>query len=286
MPSGTFENAIEYDALATERPGFPTPPLEFSWSDIAAMGGVLDDNHPQEASFTNQLSEMPNQAYPDSQLPSYNADSSLSVQCQCGQLVQQRLSHRQSSMEELSQFIDQNRKSKDLAQQVLDCKNCCDKHGPPSEVAGNVLLFGAVMMDIVSSYESFIADQKERVLMSPEEIHPTQIYIGSQSSSERLLELQLERQQSWPLFKVLLRTEVEQLVQLCDSFVARQERIHEDGHEGCCASRTCNKALPPPQGGLPANFCPRSVEPKRFFSCFQTSKLIQSLLEKIQNDLE
>ncbi|KAL6903854.1 hypothetical protein GGI43DRAFT_399052, partial [Trichoderma evansii] len=50
-----------------------------------------------------------------------------------------------------------------------------------SKAAGNVIPFGALMMSMISAFQSFIRDQQESSTEHPDEQCPVKIFIGSQS---------------------------------------------------------------------------------------------------------
>ncbi|KAH7224381.1 uncharacterized protein BKA55DRAFT_697218 [Fusarium redolens] len=132
------------------------------------------------------------------------------------------------------------------------------------------------MTDATSSCQSFIRELKQR------SVDDIQIHLASK---DHQIGYQLERQYVWPLARVLLRVETDKLSRICIAFITRQWRVLERGHETCLAGATCKK-VKTTQTSSPADFCPRSIEPASFFSCFHTAKRLQFDIADLQKDLE
>ncbi|KAM0226716.1 hypothetical protein ACHAPO_012133 [Fusarium lateritium] len=186
---------------------------------------------------------------------------------------------------DLSEFVIRQRSSAELAQKILDCDNCGSFDNLPSQVAGNVMLFGAIMMDATSSCQSFIRDLKQRALVSTDEQYDIQIHLATKDPNDHRIEYQTGQKYVWPLAKVLLRVETDKLSRICTAFITRQWRVHEKGHEICLAGATCKKPNAT-ESSSPADFCPRSTEPTSFFSCFRTAKHLRSVISNLEKDLE
>ncbi|KAL5603791.1 hypothetical protein FOVSG1_006541 [Fusarium oxysporum f. sp. vasinfectum] len=288
IPDG-FNDAMTLDSLGAPMT-FPTPPDELSWSEWSALDTMMTVANPLDGSSQDQIlqtreephvSDSINEVDGGSQ-SNRNADSN--TQCQCGELVREHMNNKINT-HDLSEFTMAQRKSMELAQQILNCNGCGCLDNLPSQISGNVLLFGAIMMDTISSYQSFIRDLKQHALPSADEQFNTQIYLASKNPSGQHVEFRLERQYVWPLAKVLLRAEIDKLSRICIAFVTRQWRVHEKGHGTCLAGTTCRKPKTT-QASCPADFCPRSIESTSFFNCFRTAKHLQSTIADIQKDLD
>ncbi|CAG9982672.1 unnamed protein product [Clonostachys byssicola] len=291
VPGGLADDAMTLDALGAPMT-FPTPPDDLSWSEWSALDTIINNAHPFAGSCQDQLLQVHNKPRGDGCIS--NADEALSqvhehthadTQCQCGKFVKDHMNTKKTDIDDLLEFIMAQRKSRDLAQQVLTCTSCGNLDSLPSQVAGNVLLFGAVMMDALLLYQKFTREQRHRALASPDDQCAKKIYLASTGPGCQQLDFQLEQRHAWPLAKALLRIEVDQLNRMCTAFVARQWQVHEKGHEMCSSGAVCKKPKSPTPS-FPADSCPRSIEPTAFFNCFRTAKHLQSLIESVQKDLE
>ncbi|KAJ4129110.1 hypothetical protein NW768_007641 [Fusarium equiseti] len=267
---------------------FPTPPDEFPWPGWSVLETMMSAANPPNGMSQNQLVWTPAEESHiacdvDSSSQSHGS-TDLNTQCQCGELARKHMNYRIDT-QDLWGFLTRQRDSVGLAQKVLDCEDCGSLDNLPSQVAGNVMLFGAIMMDATSSCQSFIRALKQRALASADERCDVQIYLASKEAKDNHIEYQLERQHIWPLAKVLLRVETEKFHRICIAFITRQWRVHEKGHEICLPGGTCKKPKTT-QTTSPADFCPRSTEPTLFFNCFRTAKHLQSVITDLQKDLE
>ncbi|WJG37225.1 uncharacterized protein FOBCDRAFT_254336 [Fusarium oxysporum Fo47] len=229
-----FDSAMTLDTLAVPMT-FPTPPDEFCWSEWSALDAMMS------AAYT------PN-------------DTSQSQRTQTH--VEKSQVVGGTSTHDLSGIITRQRKSAELAQKVLDCNSCGDINNAPSQIAGNVLLFGAVMTEATSSCQSFIRDLEQRALVPDDEQSYTQICLALMDPNDHHIEYKLNRQYVWPLAKVLLRIETDKLSRICIAFITRQWRVHERGHELCRAGTTCKK-IKTTEASYPADFS-ASVQPSIF----------------------
>ncbi|EXA34684.1 hypothetical protein FOVG_14102 [Fusarium oxysporum f. sp. pisi HDV247] len=260
---------------------FPTPPDEFSWSEWSALDAMTSAAYPPNATSQNQHVQT---HVEKSQVVDGVTNPDSNTQCQCGEMVRKHMNNR-TSTHDLSGIVTRQRKSAELAQKVMDCNNCGDINNAPSQIAGNVLLFEAVMTEATSSCQSFIRDLEQRALVPDDEQSYTQICLALMDPNDHHIEYKLDRQYVWPLAKVLLRIETDKLSRICIVFITRQWWVHERGHELCRAGTTCkkNKAT---EASYPADFCPRSIELASFFSCLRTAKHLQSVITSLQKDLE
>lgn len=270
---------------------FPTPPDELAWLDWSALDNIINGSQPLDVPCQTRLLRTHGEPHTIDRANEVDGGSqarqtsSSNAQCQCGELVREHMNNKKTDISDLSEFIIAQRKSEDLAQQVLSCTGCGSLDSPPSQLAGNVLLFGAVMLDAVSSYQTFTRDQKQVASTSLDEGCSTQMYLVPNDPIRQHLEFRVERQHAWPLAKVLLRVEIDRLSRIRVEFVSRQWRAHERGHETCLSGGPCHK-LESTKSSSPADFCPRSIEPTEFFNCFRTAKHLQTLIESVQKDLE
>ncbi|EXL91326.1 hypothetical protein NOF04DRAFT_17965 [Fusarium oxysporum II5] len=275
-----FDSAMTLDTLGAPMT-FPTPPDEFSWSEWSALDAMMSAAYPPNATSQNQHVQAHGEK---SQVVDGVNNPDSNTQCQCGDMVREHMNNR-TSTHDLPRIVARQRKSAELAQKILDCNNCGGINNAPSQIAGNVLLFGAVMTEATSSCQSFIRDLEQRAFVPDDEQSNTQICLALMDPNDHHIEYKLDRQYVWPLAKVLLGIETDKLSRICIAFITRQWRVHERGHEGCQAGATCRK-LKTTQTSCPADFCPRSIEPASFFSCFRTARHLQSLISTLQKDLE
>ncbi|RKL10143.1 hypothetical protein BFJ68_g8759 [Fusarium oxysporum] len=275
-----FDSAMTLDTLAAPMT-FPTPPDEFCWSEWSALDAMMSAAYPPNDTLQSQRTQT---HVEKSQVVGGVNNPDSNTQCQCGEMVREHMNNR-TSTHDLSGIVTRQRKSAELAQKVLDCNSCGDINNAPSQIAGNVLLFGAVMTEATSSCQSFIRDLEQRALVPDDEQSYTQICLALMDPNDHHIEYKLDRQYVWPLAKVLLRIETDKLSRICIAFITRQWRVHERGHELCRAGTTCKK-IKTTEASYPADFCPRSIEPASFFSCLRTAKHLQSVITSLQKDLE
>jgi len=268
---------------------FPTPPDELSWFKWSTLENMMTVANPPDSSSQDQILQTCQEPHVSDSISEVdkglqsNLATDSNPQCQCGELVRKHMNNKIDT-QDLSEFTITQRKSMELAQQILNCNGCGCLDNLPSQISGNVLLFGAIMMDTISSCQSFLRNLKQRALPSADKQLSTQIYLASENPSGHHVEFRLERQYVWPLAQVLFRVEIDKLSRICVPFVTRQWRVHEKGHGTCLAGTTCRKPKTT-QESCPADFCPRSIEPTSFFNCFRTAKYLQSTIADIQKDL-
>lgn len=213
--------------------------------------------------------------------------STPSRACGCARLVQEHLSSRvgrDDTSEEAAQFISSLRESMNLTRQVLACQVCCNVNTQLRDVSGNVLLLGALMMMMTRACVTFIRAQRRRALEFGNDPYPVSTLVGAQGQGAAMLEFSLDRRQFWPVLGGLMAAELDTINSICDAMTSRQESLHEHGHEECRPSSTCrkNQSLAVLD---PAEFCPRSVDSRSFFSCFLMIDHVRSVIREARQEL-
>lgn len=264
------------------------PVTQLASKDHRGIAGMPSVENPE--SFDPAVEESNNQSHQQISEPRPNKasdeirDLGSQPSCQCTSLVQNYLTTRTEDVVETTNSIAEVRQAIELARGVLFCNICGNvKLGPP-KLVGNVLLLGALLLSILSSYNDHISENRERALMTPQDDSAFKVALPHDMEGFGI-EIPLNNVEYWRLLKKSLATDMEEISSLCDSFAARQHAIHDHGHERCERGFPCRRKGMTPDAEHPASICPRLINQKTFFSCFRTIDHIRSAIEEAHSQL-
>lgn len=202
--------------------------------------------------------------------------------CNCMDLVHKQLSAMEDFTNDLHS-IKILRESTDIAEQVLRCKICFDINRKPSEVSGNPLLLGSLLSTIASCYRKVFTYQQRKATESARNASAIPLFLANNNTNNCLpLELSLTGLDYWRLLKTGFHSELDRLSRVCQSFISRQHRLHDHGHEKCREGLPCKVLGAAGHARHPADACPRSTGARASFTCFRMADHIQIEIENAQ----
>jgi hypothetical protein len=83
------------------------------------------------------------------------------------------------------------RKSTHLAEKVLNCAICFDTTWRPSEVSGNALLLGSLLLTIATCYRNKFTRHQQKATESTRNVSPVRLFLGHEIDENSLVELHL-----------------------------------------------------------------------------------------------
>lgn len=266
-----------------------TPGLSISepsgppWFEIMQLGepGRLEHDQMKSPSYPSQRVSQSTNAQLDN---TKSASGQQQTACSCMELVHQQLAAMHNGTDKLHS-IKVMRQSTDVAEQVLCCTVCFNINRRPSDVSGNVLLLGSLLLTIATSYGDTFGHQQQRATEALRDANPVQLFLGQAANESCLVELSLGGLEYWRLLKSSFGSELDRLSSVCHSFTTRQHCIHEKGHEECREGLPCKQVGGSDRVSHPANACPRSIGSKASFTCFRTADQIRAEIDRMQRIL-
>jgi hypothetical protein len=197
--------------------------------------------------------------------------------CQCTSSVQQYFKTSAGQETEGGGSLAIARQAIDLARSILFCDACGNITLGPTKLAGNVLLLGAVFLDALEFYGSFVAETShQRPTLEQQQVDVVD-WCTSQDTGVCTLDSRTLTGD--------MKSDMEVFTSLCDSFAARQHKIHDIGHEACRANIPCQKPAASPVTENPANICPKCINQEKFFSCLRTVSQIRTTIDALQMEI-
>lgn len=204
--------------------------------------------------------------------------------CDCFQAISRYFTSASDASSGLGLFTTL-REAITLADRVLTCRVCFNVHRGEASVSKNIVLLGALMSDIAMSYGHLTHRLFEETFKPNHDKATVDILLGQPESPEFSIAMSINAEIYWTLIKNALVEDLARLSDLCTAFESRQLKAHDLGHDKCVAGLPCTSR----QAGVPSaisNYvktCPRSVDPKKTFSCFRTVYQVSSAIREAQS---
>ena len=268
----------------------PSPPIPHvdggpSWVELMHLGGL----DPGELCNPGQSVSSPRRegaarGYRLSVDASSTSSRWLPSSCSCMELVHQQLSAMEGVVDRLHS-IKVLRKSTQVAEGVLRCPACFDINQRPSDVSGNVQLLGSLLLAITACYGKVFSHQQHKAAESTSNASPIRLFLGDDAQESNLVELSLGGQDYWRLLKTSFSSELDGLALVCESFSARQRRLHMNGHEECREGLPCQRLAVPGCVDHPMDACPRNPGSRASFTCFRMADQVRNKIGNLQKQV-